>query len=86
MSEMLPVDRMHMRHAAAEDEATDGDRPLPAWTIHAAAIGIGLAGQSTPVQMGAGWTNYFASGKGTCNANSMTEKHVWFYVYENIML
>ncbi|MAM73550.1 hypothetical protein [Tistrella mobilis] len=42
MSEMLPVDRMHMRHEAAEDEATDGDRPLPAWTIHAAAIGIGL--------------------------------------------
>jgi hypothetical protein len=51
-----------------------------------ASIGIGLAGQSTPRQMGAGWTNYFASGKGTCNANSMTEKRVWFYVYENLML
>ena len=51
-----------------------------------ASIGIGLAGQSTPRQMGAGWTNYFASGKGTCNANSMTEKHVFFYVYENTML
>jgi hypothetical protein len=51
-----------------------------------AAIGIGLAGQSTPRQMGGGWTNYFASGKGTCNANSMTEKHVWFYVFQNLML
>jgi hypothetical protein len=51
-----------------------------------ASIGIGLAGQSTPRQMGAGWTNYFASGKGTCNANSMTSKQVWFYVYENTML
>jgi len=51
-----------------------------------ASIGIGLAGQSTPRQMGAGWTNYFASGKGTCSANSMTEKKVWFYVYENTML
>jgi len=51
-----------------------------------AAIGIGLAGQSTPRQMGAGWTNYFASGKGTCAANSMTSKQVWFYVFKNIML
>jgi hypothetical protein len=51
-----------------------------------AAIGIGLAGQSTPAQMGAGWTNYFASGKGTCSANSMTKKQVWFYVFENLML
>jgi len=51
-----------------------------------AAIGIGLAGQSTPRQMGAGWTNYFASGKGTCSANSMTSKNVWFYVFENQML
>lgn len=44
------------------------------------AIGIGLTGQSTPRQMGAGWTNYFASGKGTCNANSMTAKMTWLYV------
>jgi len=51
-----------------------------------AAIGIGLAGQSTPAQMGAGWTNYFASGKGTCSANSMTKKQVWFYVFQNLML
>jgi len=51
-----------------------------------ASIGIGLAGQSTPRQMGAGWTNYFASGKGTCSPNSMTGAHVWFYVYQNLML
>jgi len=51
-----------------------------------AAIGIGLAGQSTPAEMGGGWTNYFASGKGTCSANSMTKKDVWFYVFENLML
>jgi len=51
-----------------------------------AAIGIGLAGQSTPRQMGGGWTNYMASGKGTCSPNSMTEKHVWFYVFQNLML
>ena len=44
------------------------------------SIGIGLAGQSTPVQMGAGWTNYFASGKGTCSPNSMTWKQVWLSV------
>jgi len=51
-----------------------------------AAIGIGLAGQATPKEMGAGWTNYFASGKGTCKPNSMTKKQVYFYVFQNIML
>ena len=45
-----------------------------------AAIGLGINGQSTPKEMGAGWTNYFASGQGTCKANSMTAKNVWFYV------
>ena len=45
-----------------------------------ASIGIGLAGQSTPNEMGAGWTNYFASGAGTCSANSMTYRRVWLYV------
>ena len=44
-----------------------------------AAIGIGLQGQSTPA-MGAGWTNYFASGSGICSPNSMTYKAVWMYV------
>ena len=46
-----------------------------------AAIGIGLAGQATN-EMGAGWTNYFASGKGTCKANSMTYKRVWVSVLQ----
>jgi len=44
------------------------------------AIGIGLAGQSTPKQMGAGWTNYYASGAGTCSPNSMKSKDAWVYV------
>jgi hypothetical protein len=44
-----------------------------------ATIGIGLAGQSGP-EMGAGWTNYFASGAGTCSPNSMQSKPVWLYV------
>ena len=44
-----------------------------------AAIGIGLQGQLT-LAMGAGWTNYFASGSGTCSPNSMTYKAVWMYV------
>ena len=46
------------------------------------AIGIGLAGQDTPNEMGAGWTNYFASGAGTCTATSMTYKRVWVSVKE----
>ncbi|CAJ1343371.1 unnamed protein product [Effrenium voratum] len=50
-----------------------------------AAIGIGLAGQSTPTEMGAGWTNYFASGAGTCSANSMTHKSVWVFVLSNVL-
>lgn len=45
-----------------------------------AAIGIGLAGQAMCQEMGAGWTNYFASGRGTCLPNSMTSKNVWLYV------
>ncbi len=45
-----------------------------------AAIGIGLSGQDTPNEMGAGWTNYFASGAGTCSATSMTYKRVWVSV------
>ena len=46
-----------------------------------ASIGIGLRGQSTsPPEMGAGWTEYFASGKGTCNHNSKTYKSVWMWV------
>ena len=28
----------------------------------------------------AGWTEYFASGKGTCNSNSKTYKSVWIWV------
>uniref|UniRef100_A0A7S4S9K3 Uncharacterized protein n=1 Tax=Alexandrium monilatum TaxID=311494 RepID=A0A7S4S9K3_9DINO len=45
-----------------------------------ASIGIGLRGQSTSSEMGAGWTNYFASGPGTCSANSMTFKNAWLWV------
>ena len=45
-----------------------------------ASIGIGLAGQSTSVEMGAGWTNYFASGPGTCSANSKAFKRIWVSV------
>lgn len=45
-----------------------------------ASIGVGLRGQSTGREMGAGWTNYFASGKGTCSPNSMTYKDAWVSV------
>eukprot|EP00439_Symbiodinium_sp_Y106_P057072 s365_g8.t1 len=45
-----------------------------------AAIGIGIAGQSTDTELGAGWTAYFASGAGTCHANSKTFKPVWLWV------
>ena len=41
-----------------------------------ASIGIGLAGQSTAAEMGAGWTEYF-------NANSPNAKKymkVWLYI------
>ena len=43
-------------------------------------IGIGLSGQDTDSEMGAGWTAYFASGPGTCNADAMTFKRVWISV------
>ena len=56
--------------ACQEDDGNDAD----------AAIGLGLAGQSTPSQMGAGWTNYFADGAGQCSARSMIYKKVWFSV------
>jgi len=45
-----------------------------------AAIGLGLNGQKSP-EMGAGWTNFFASGEGSCKADSMTAKNAWFYVF-----
>ena len=45
-----------------------------------ASIGIGLQGQSTSGEMGAGWTEYFASGKGTCNPNSKAFKKIWVSV------
>ena len=45
-----------------------------------ASIGIGLKGESTDSEMGAGWTAYFASGAGTCNADSKTFKRVWVSV------
>ncbi|CAE7227109.1 unnamed protein product, partial [Symbiodinium sp. CCMP2456] len=45
-----------------------------------AAIGIGIAGQATDTELGGGWTAYFASGKGTCSANSKTFKSVWLWV------
>ena len=45
-----------------------------------ASIGIGLKGQSTSVEMGAGWTEYFASGAGTCSPNSKAFKRIWLSV------
>ena len=44
-----------------------------------AAIGIGLAGQSTPDEMGAGWTTYFG-GTSSCSRNNQIYKAVWMYV------
>ena len=41
-----------------------------------AAIGIGLIGQSTKVEMGAGWTQYFASN----SPDNMKFKKVWISV------
>ena len=41
-----------------------------------ATIGIGLTGEATTVGMGAGWTEYFASGKDKCLANSKTFKSI----------
>ena len=52
------------------DERNDAD----------ASIGIGLKGQKTSVEMGAGWTEYFASGKGTCSPNSKAFKKIWLSV------
>ncbi|CAE7767763.1 rihA [Symbiodinium sp. CCMP2592] len=40
------------------------------------AIGIGIAGQSTNGELGAGWTAYFASPGGQCTANGKTHKAV----------
>ena len=57
-----------------QDESSDSD----------ASIGIGLAGQSTPNEMGAGWTNYFADGDKGCIAKSMTYKRVWLSVNQLI--
>mmetsp|Transcript_1054 Transcript_1054/g.2448 ORF Transcript_1054/g.2448 Transcript_1054/m.2448 type:complete len:290 (+) Transcript_1054:37-906(+) len=44
------------------------------------AIGIGIAGQSTNGELGAGWTAYFASPGGGCTANGKTHKAVWVWV------
>ena len=45
-----------------------------------ASIGIGLKGQDTTTEMGAGWTGYFASGAGTCSSDSETFKSIWVSV------
>ena len=45
-----------------------------------AAIGIGLSGQNTSPEMGAGWTEYFADGPGQCSAQSKTHKFVWLSI------
>ena len=45
-----------------------------------ASIGIGLRGQSTSPEMGAGWTEYFASGAGTCSHNGKEYKKAWISV------
>ena len=52
------------------DDANDAD----------GAIGIGLAGQATPKEMGAGWTTYFTSPGGVCGSNSEIYKSVWVFV------
>lgn len=48
-----------------------------------ASIGIGLKGQATSVEMGAGWTELFATGPGTCGSisgNSKVFKRIWVSV------
>ena len=44
-----------------------------------AAIGIGLRGEGSSA-VGAGWTDYFAPGAGTCSAISETHRNVWLWV------
>ena len=44
-----------------------------------AAIGIGLRGESS-VAVGAGWTDYFAPGAGSCAPTSETSRNVWLWV------
>ena len=44
-----------------------------------AAIGIGLRGEGSSA-VGAGWTDYFAPGAGTCSADSETSRNVWLWV------
>ena len=58
--------------AGQECENDDGDSD--------AAIGIGLSGQSTSPEMGAGWTEYFADGPGQCSGQSKTHKFVWLSI------
>ena len=41
-----------------------------------ATIGIGLAGQETTVEMGAGWTECFATGKDQCCGKSKRFKSI----------
>lgn len=41
-----------------------------------ATIGIGLAGQETTVEMGAGWTELFATGKDQCGGKSKRFKSI----------
>merc|ERR1712025_67462 len=47
-----------------------------------AAIGIGLKGQSTAKEMGAGWTQYFNNN----NAKGMKYKKVWLYISRSSLL
>ena len=43
-------------------------------------IGIGLSGQDTANELGAGWTHYFASGSCSSSGDSSTNKRVWVSV------
>ena len=45
-----------------------------------AAIGIGLAGQATSSEIGAGWTSHFAAAAGSCMDNIPTYRSVWLWV------
>eukprot|EP00439_Symbiodinium_sp_Y106_P049113 s3512_g6.t1 len=44
------------------------------------AIGIGLAGQATSPEMGAGWTTYFTTSGNTCGSPGKSYKQVWLWV------
>ena len=54
---------------SCQSESSDAD----------ASVGIGLRGEGSSA-VGAGWTDYFAPGGGTCSATSETHRDVWLWV------